>query len=736
MVDAGNTAYDSRDNCNAIINSGTNELVTGCKNTVIPNTVTSIGNSAFYYCYGLTSIGIPSSVTTISASAFYYCIGLTSIEIPNSVTSIGNSAFYYCIGLTSVEIPGSMTTIGSTAFSYCYGLTSIRVFAETPPTLNSNTFNNMNKEVPVYVPCGATSSYTAASYWSDFTNYHEAVPYHLSVTSSHADWGTVQFAQEAQCDNPTTVVEAVPNAGYVFVSWTENGVPVCTEATYTFTLSSDRDLVANFVSTTLYWEPVTNFENTMNGICVVVINGVEQQNGNLELGVFCGEECRDAKMPEEEQGRWKYYLSIGGVDGETFTFRLYDHSVGQELDVACSSEIAFEANGIIGGQSPYEIQFGSDVHERPLTSGWNWWSTYIELSGVDGLSMLEESLGGNGVSIKSQGAFVSYSSQYGWNGALSSIDNESGYKVKVADDCTSVMRGVVAQPGNHPITLGPNWNWIGYPVSTPQSAASALSDLEPEVGDVIKGQVAFAIYQGNGWSPASFVMNPGESYMYYSNATNGKTLVFAQGREETLPDVTECQWQAARHAYPDNLSLLATVEVEGVEQRDERHELGAFVNGECRGSAKLYHEASVDRYIAFLTVTGQDGEQIEFRLTDGNKATGTSDDHVTFHSNDIIGSLDHPLPIRFGAMNGMAESQTNVSVYPNPVDRNAPYTLAIPEDETVAEVLVVNALGEVFTHTMGHLAHSTMPGLPVSGVYMVKVTCKSGNVYLGRVVVK
>ena len=126
-VESGNTVYDSRENCNAIIKTSTNELVTGCKNTVIPNSVTSIGNGAFWGCSGLTSVTIPNSVTTIGNSAFSYCTGLTSVTIPNSVTSIGSCAFDGCSGLTSVTIPNSVTSIGDDAFISCSGLTSITV---------------------------------------------------------------------------------------------------------------------------------------------------------------------------------------------------------------------------------------------------------------------------------------------------------------------------------------------------------------------------------------------------------------------------------------------------------------------------------------------------------------------------------------------------------------------------------------------------------------------------------
>jgi len=109
VVDQNNSVYDSRDNSNAIIETATNTLVVGCKNTIIPNSVTSIGNSAFYGYSSLTSITIPSSVTSIGNFAFYYNTSLTSITIPSSVTSIANSAFNGCSKLTTIYYSGSAT---------------------------------------------------------------------------------------------------------------------------------------------------------------------------------------------------------------------------------------------------------------------------------------------------------------------------------------------------------------------------------------------------------------------------------------------------------------------------------------------------------------------------------------------------------------------------------------------------------------------------------------------------
>ena len=92
---------------------------------IIPNSVTGIGDYAFYNCSSLTSIEIPNSVTSIGDYAFYNCTSLTGIEIPSSVTSIGDYAFYNCTSLTSIKIPNSVASIGKYAFSRCKSLISV-----------------------------------------------------------------------------------------------------------------------------------------------------------------------------------------------------------------------------------------------------------------------------------------------------------------------------------------------------------------------------------------------------------------------------------------------------------------------------------------------------------------------------------------------------------------------------------------------------------------------------------
>ena len=178
-VNEKNVYFDSRNDCNAIIETKSNTLVVGCASTIIPSSVTSIGQRAFFGCINLTSIVIPEGVTSIGSEAFNNCSSLTSIEIPESVSSIGQRAFYRCKGLisieipkgvtsisngvfwgcwslTSIEIPDSVTSIGEAAFGSCSSLTSI-VIPESVTSIGSSTFSGCASLTSIVIPEGVTS---------------------------------------------------------------------------------------------------------------------------------------------------------------------------------------------------------------------------------------------------------------------------------------------------------------------------------------------------------------------------------------------------------------------------------------------------------------------------------------------------------------------------------------------------------------------------------------------------
>ena len=173
-VEIGNPKYDSRNNCNAIIETKTNTLVAGCKNTVIPNSVIYIGKGAFQNCDGLKSITIPNSVVRIGLDAFQSCGGLTSITIPNSVLVIESFAFNLCENLASLTIPKSVSMIDAYAFG-CENLNTIisNITDVKNVIVEKTAFYHVPSTCVLRVPRGTANAYRTTAPWNQFTNIVE-----------------------------------------------------------------------------------------------------------------------------------------------------------------------------------------------------------------------------------------------------------------------------------------------------------------------------------------------------------------------------------------------------------------------------------------------------------------------------------------------------------------------------------------------------------------------------------
>lgn len=204
VVEQGNPVFDSRNNCNAIIETATNTLVAASNTTVIPESVTSIGYCA-YDSYPITSISIPANVASIDEYAIRLCSSLASITvasanktydsrggcnaimvtatdellfgskntvIPETTRSIGKYAFEGYEDLLEVELPKQVTAIGTHSFADCINLTKVTVHMQQPPAIAESTFTN-RANADLYVPAGTLSAYKAADYWKEFRNMIE-----------------------------------------------------------------------------------------------------------------------------------------------------------------------------------------------------------------------------------------------------------------------------------------------------------------------------------------------------------------------------------------------------------------------------------------------------------------------------------------------------------------------------------------------------------------------------------
>ncbi len=222
-VESGNTKYDSRDGCNAIIDSETDVLIAGCNATVIPNTVKTLGQGCFTSLTKMTSIVIPDGVETIGYGAFFDCAGLTSVDIANSVTAIGEWAFEDCDNLSKITLPSQLETIGDGAFFDCDNLTEInlpnslksigkyafydsgikRIISEMtdPCQLGNNVFYNIYSTATLVVPTGAKSNYQDTdTEWDKFSDIVDG------EFKEIANAGGIPFYYILHPDNKTAVV--------------------------------------------------------------------------------------------------------------------------------------------------------------------------------------------------------------------------------------------------------------------------------------------------------------------------------------------------------------------------------------------------------------------------------------------------------------------------------------------------------------------------------------------------
>lgn len=153
VVDPGNPMYDSRDNCNALIETASGRLIAGCNNTVIPNSVSVICKSSFMKSRTLSNLEIPDSVKVIEESAFWACKGLRSLDIPSSVEKIGAYAFVYCDSLRCITIPDSISEIGNYTFDSCKALEEVNL-PETITRIGAAAFGGCSSLKVISLPKG------------------------------------------------------------------------------------------------------------------------------------------------------------------------------------------------------------------------------------------------------------------------------------------------------------------------------------------------------------------------------------------------------------------------------------------------------------------------------------------------------------------------------------------------------------------------------------------------------
>ena len=419
------------------------------------------------------------------------------------------------------------------------------------------------------------------------------------------------------------------------------------------------------------------YENTMSVIGTLSILGTPSYDSDDIVGAFIGDECRGVAQPVYNS-RYDNCFVLIDLYGDSkdadkaVTFKVYDASTGIMHPITTTSEeVTFKANVLVGKYSNPLLIDAADKMEQTLAlgTGWNWASLYVKTDNMDVETVLSNVSDATKI-VKSQNSFAGCD-EGTWYGKTFDLDNKSMYKIKMAKDKELNVIGKYGSKADRTITVTPGWNWIAYNNPQTASVADALAGMNPQDGDMIKGQSGFAIYDGYEWAGSLTALVPGQGYMLKSESSETRTFNYPASTLTTLTSVQAAPSKRFTtlsddelvfspidyHKYPNNMTITACVTLEGEIQQGV--EVGVFVGDECRTS-----EITGDDGYAFFTVPGDGKCELNFKMAKGDQ-TWTSEVIIDFIEDSICGSYRNPLELIFGRTSDMISSIDEINAEDN-----------------------------------------------------------------------
>jgi uncharacterized repeat protein (TIGR02543 family) len=614
---------------------------------------------------------------------------------------------------------------------------------------------------------------TNANYSFTITEAHNLVAnfslnnYVITAEANPTEGGTVSGSGGFDYGQTCTLT-ATANAGYTFNNWTKDDVEVSTATSYEFTVTETATYVAHF--TQIEYTVTVTADATAGTAAITeegpyhyndVINLTHTENTGYEFVNFTvnGEEITSPYTVTDNVEivanfqllSYEVTVTANPAEGGVVTGSgTYNH--GDEITATANANNHYEfVNWTVNGEEvtmPYTVTEAVEIvanfelittdHEFSFTSGWNWWSTYIEMNGVQGLQLLENALGSNGVQIKGKNAYVMHSGN-SWLGQLKALNNESMYQIKVNADGEYSLNGIVADPSEHTISLTNGWNWVGYIENTVMATNDALVNLAATDEDIFKSYFSFTTYyEGFGWWGDLEELEPGVGYMLQSSGANSFTYpVNAKTSVHNSQPIANKYWNPVVGQFPNNMNVIAVVELDGNELRSENVELAAFAdNGECRGSALLRYVEPIDRYVAFLTVYGDDEDALNLRVR-YQDASYAVNEQLTMMTDEVVGTGRNPFTMTAKGA-GLNEISASLNFYPNPVGQGQEVKIELPENMGNATVEIIDVMGRTICRNTfdGGDGACTVSTPDASGVYTIRVINEQGQTWNGKLIVK
>ena len=269
-----------------------------------------------------------------------------------------------------------------------------------------------------------------------------------------------------------------------------------------------------------------------NTVCELTLGGSTgawtfKDGNNGYLYAAGGGNCLRTQTNLTNKGKWQITMnngvtsivSNGDVTQNTIKFNLNGGNPIFSCYASSSTQLdvcLFRRTEIYDYPAEQAVSFAQGV---------NWWSTYLGITLEQLEDAIAEALPGTNIIIKSENSYAIYNGST-WRGVLSVLDVSKMYQIWVSSACEITLQGVPINPTELPITIKHGTNWIGFPFSESMTVTNAFADFNATINDILKSQSGYTYYNGTKWRGGLNTFEPGQGYIYNSNATSTRTFYF------------------------------------------------------------------------------------------------------------------------------------------------------------------------------------------------------------------
>lgn len=532
---------------------------------------------------------------------------------------------------------------------------------------------------------GCNISITAKRVKDLYGNEAQPVTWSVYVQQNTLNWISSELSVTKTGVESTAFTAAIENRGSQSEAWSISGMPIwltanveggslapLASATLTFTVAEDLPIGtyetdiylsgSQNIATPLHiivtsegetpeWT-VTPGEETMTIVGVLNINGIQSSDTKDIIAAFRGTECVGLAHPQYFS-RYDSYMVLMSVYGKTqaaLTYKIYDASTGTVYpSVSVSNEAAytFGVDKTLGTFVNPVVFTPLNEIEQDLShdrASWKWFSLYAQPKVNTPAAVFSNAQ--DAVKVLTDGT----NSLMNWMGSLQSFSYDKMYKLEATAPYVETLVGEPVDPTAVDVTLNANgWTWIGYPAQATNSLDAAFAGAGPLDGDMVKSQSAFAIYTQGEWIGSLRTMQPGEGYMYQSNAAADKTFRYPKPVTNDRVNIVarkDADYMTENiNANRDNMTMIAVVKENG--EIVDNAQISVYAGEERRGfSAQPVHDGR-----HFITIGGAQGEEenLSFIVTlpDGRMAWVPV--RYTFNADAHYGSMAEPVLLVIGS---------------------------------------------------------------------------------------